>query len=98
MFYGGGLNKIFPFTAEMNPKGQNICILMFLIMLLFNKYVLYDELLYQQIYTPLFICRLDTLYITYLTLIVFVIVIMNEIVLLVPRALYLIDWTAISGT
>ena len=96
--YGGSLSKIFPFTAGMNPKGQNICIGMFLIMLLFNKYVLYDELLYQQIYTPLFICRLDTLYITYLTLIVFVIVIMNEIVLLVPRALYLIDWTAISGT
>ena len=46
---------------------------------------------------PPFICRLDTLYITYLTLIVFVIVIMNEIVLLVPRALYLIDWTAVSG-
>jgi hypothetical protein len=37
----------------MNPKGQNICIGMFLIMLLFNKYVLYDELLYQQIYHPL---------------------------------------------
>jgi hypothetical protein len=48
--------------------------------------------------TPPFICRLVALYITYLTLIVFVIVIMHEIVLLVPRALYLIDWTAISGT
>jgi hypothetical protein len=96
MFYGGGLNKIFPFTAEMNPKGQNICILLFLIMLLFNKYVFY-ELLYQQIYHPPFICRLDTLYITCLTLIVFVIVVMNEIVSLVPRSLYLIDWTAVSG-
>ena len=47
---------------------------------------------------PPFICRLHTLDITCLTLIVFVIVIMNEIVLLVPRPLYLIDWTAISGT
>ena len=45
--------------------------------------------------TPPFICRLVALYITYLTLIVFVIVIINEIVLLVPRDL--IDWTAISG-
>ena len=39
--------------SQMNPKGQNIWIGMFLIMLLFNKYVLYDELLYQQIYHPL---------------------------------------------
>lgn len=46
---------------------------------------------------PPFICRLDTLDITCLTLIVFVIVVMNEIVSLVPRALYLIDWTAVSG-
>jgi hypothetical protein len=45
---------------------------------------------------PPFICRLDTLYITCLTL--FVIVVMNEIVSLVPGALYLIDWTAVSGT
>ena len=75
---------MFPFTAEMNPKVQNICICMFLIILLFNKYVFY-ELLYQQI------CRLDTLDIICLTLIVFVIVVMNEIVSLVPRALYLID-------
>ena len=66
-------------------------------MLLFNKYVFY-ELLYQQIYHPPFICRLDTLYITCLTLILFVIVVMNEIVSLVPRALYLIDWTAVSDT
>ena len=57
---------------------------MFLIILLFNKYVFY-ELLYQQI------GRLDTLDIICLTLIVFVIVVMNEIVSLVPRALYLID-------
>jgi hypothetical protein len=47
---------------------------------------------------PPFICRLDTLDITCLTLIVFVIVVMNEIVSLVPRALYLIDWTAVSDT
>jgi hypothetical protein len=45
----------------------------------------------------LIICRLDILDITCLTLIVFVIVAMNEIVSLVPRALYLIDWTAVSG-
>jgi hypothetical protein len=40
---------------------------------------------------------IHTLGITCLTLIVFVIVFMNEIVSLVPRALYLIDWTAVSG-
>ena len=70
---------------------------MFLIMLLFNKYVFY-ELLYQQICHPPFYMSIGYPLYHMLILIVFVIVVMNEIVSLVPRALYLIDWTAVSGT
>ena len=55
------------------------------------------RILYQQICHPLLYVDWIPLNITCLTLIVFVIVVMNEIVSLVPRAVYLIDWTAVSG-